>query len=91
MKVVHLPTFWEALTTALQQPQGLSKELEAMAFALFFAASRTMKEDECQSLFGVSSSALYSRYRLATRQALTRAGFLSTSSPMTLRAYALSS
>lgn len=58
-------------------------------FAICLAAVTTLGEDECQSVLEDTRPALYSRYRIATRQALTNAGFMSTSSPMTLRAYVL--
>ncbi|KAI0836435.1 C6 transcription factor [Hypoxylon sp. FL0890] len=89
MKILHLPTFWAALTDALRHPQDLSKSLEAEVFAFYFAAINALTEDECQNLFGVQRSILYARYRLACRQALVNAGFLSTSSVMTLRAYSM--
>jgi hypothetical protein len=58
-------------------------------FAFYLAVISTLKEDECQDLFGLSESVVYSRYRLATRQALVNTRFLSTSNPMTLQAYVL--
>lgn len=89
IKIFHVPTFWTALTNGLRHPQDLSKSLEAAMFAFYLATISTLKDDECQNLFGEQKSVMYSRYRLATRQALVNAGFLSTSSPMTLRAYAM--
>ena len=89
IKILHLPTFWTALTNGLRHPQGLSKSLEAMVFAFYLATISALKEDECLNLFGAQKSTMCSRYGLATRQALVNAGFLSTSSPMTLRAYSM--
>ncbi|KAI1764471.1 putative C6 transcription factor [Hypoxylon sp. FL1150] len=89
IKVLHLPTFWAALTNGLRNPQGPSKPLEAEIFAFYLATVSSLKEDECLSLFGMPKPVLYNRYRFATRQALVNAGFLSTSSPTTLRAYAI--
>ncbi|KAK9234934.1 C6 transcription factor [Lipomyces kononenkoae] len=89
MKLLHLPTFWTALTEGLQHPHDRSKSLEAGMFAFYLVTISALKQDECQNLFGVPKSVLHSRYRLATRQALVNARFLSTSSPMTLQAYAM--
>ncbi|KAI2465809.1 C6 transcription factor [Annulohypoxylon bovei var. microspora] len=89
MKVLHLPTFWSALTDGLQNPQDMPKSLEAAVFAFYLATVNSLKGDECQTLFGAQQPVTYSRYRCATRQALVNAGFLSTSSPMTLLAYAM--
>lgn len=89
MKLLHLPTFWVALASALQQPQAISKSFEAAIFAFYLAAISAMREDECQTMFATQKSIIFSRYRVATRQALVNADFLSTSNPMTLRAYAI--
>ncbi|KAI1204317.1 C6 transcription factor [Annulohypoxylon truncatum] len=89
MKVLHFPTFWSALTDGLRNPRDMPKSLEALAFAFYFAAVTALKGEECQNLFGASQPATHSRYRSATRQALVKAGFLSTSSPTTLQAYAI--
>ncbi|KAE8386135.1 putative fungal-specific transcription factor [Aspergillus alliaceus] len=89
MKILHLPTFWTAITNALRHPQNLTNDLEAAIFAFYLSTISALEEDECQNLFGALKSVLYQRYRLALRQALVKAGFLSTSSPTTLRAYAM--
>ncbi|CAJ2502343.1 Uu.00g097370.m01.CDS01 [Anthostomella pinea] len=89
VKILHLPTFWAELTHGLQHPQGPPKSLEAMMFAFYLATVSSVEENECRDFFGVAKSVLCSRYRGATRQALINAKFLSTSSPMTLRAYAV--
>ncbi|KAI1778402.1 putative C6 transcription factor [Hypoxylon cercidicola] len=89
IKILHVPTFWTTLTDGLRHPHKLSRSLEAEIFAFYLATISSLKEDECQNLFAASKSVLYSRYRLATRQALINAGFLSTSNPATLRAYAI--
>ncbi|KAE8359502.1 fungal-specific transcription factor domain-containing protein [Aspergillus caelatus] len=89
IKILHVPTFWISATDGLSDPQSMPTDLEAMIFAFYLATISTLKEDESQHLFGVRKSVMYSRYRLAARQALINAGFLSTSSPTTLGAYAL--
>ncbi|KAI0179212.1 C6 transcription factor [Hypoxylon sp. FL1284] len=87
VKVMHMPTFWAALTNGLQRPQEMSKSLEAEVFAFYFVVICAMKEDECQNLLGSPKSILYTRYRHATRQALMNAEFLSTANPTILRAF----
>lgn len=89
VKVVHVPTLWTAMTRELQRPEGMSKSLEAILFAVCLAVISTLKEDECQTLFRGPTSIINSQYRLATRQALSNAGFLSTSSVVTLQAFAI--
>ena len=89
IKVLHLPTFFVSLAKALQQPEDVPKSLEAAIFAFYYATVSSLREDECQSLFYSSKEDLCTRYRYATRRALVNAGFLSTTSPMTLRAYVI--
>lgn len=89
VKILHLPTFLATLENGLRHPSGRSDSLEAIMFAFYLAVVSTLDEDECQDLFGVSEAVIHSRYRLATRQALVNAGFLSTSNPLTLQAYVL--
>ncbi|PNP58312.1 hypothetical protein THARTR1_01827 [Trichoderma harzianum] len=89
MKILHLPTFWASLANALRHPDNMPKSLEALIFAFYFVTVSSLKEDECQSMFGVSLSAVMSRYRVATRQALINARFVSTSNFMTLQAFSI--
>ncbi|OCK77075.1 C6 transcription factor [Lepidopterella palustris CBS 459.81] len=89
MKLLHLPTFWSSLMNALHHPQHISRSLMAVIFAFYLTTISSLEEDECQSLLGGPKSITFMRYKLAARQALTNAGFLHTSSPMTLRAYAM--
>ncbi|KAI1388153.1 putative C6 transcription factor [Hypoxylon trugodes] len=89
IKILHIPTFWTALTNGLQHLQNIPRSLEAAIFAFYLSAITTMNEQECQSSFGIEASLAHSRYRIATRQALENARLLSTSSPMTLQAYSL--
>ncbi|KAI1478015.1 putative C6 transcription factor [Daldinia eschscholtzii] len=90
MKILHVPTFWTALIDTLQNPQARRpRSLEALIFSFYFVVVTSLTDEECRDIFEIEKSILYSRYRLATRQALVNAGFLSTSSPMTLQAYAI--
>lgn len=89
LKILHLPTFWAALTDAMQHHQEISKSFEALTLAFCLVTFNSLKDDEVQRLFGIPKLTMCSRYRLATRQALINAEFLSTSSPMVLRAYAM--
>jgi hypothetical protein len=75
--------------SALRTPQHISKSLQALIFAFYLATISSLEEGECQSLLGGLKSVTFTRYKLAARQALISAGFLHTSSPVTLRAYAV--
>jgi hypothetical protein len=89
MKVWHLPTFYSACVESVQNPQSVSKSMEAAMFAFYSVTISTLKEEESQELFGVQKSTMYTLYRSAARQALVNAGLMSTSNLNTLRAYAI--
>jgi hypothetical protein len=89
MKLLHLPTFWSALTGALQNPHDISKSLEAAIFAFYLATIASLEDNECHCLLGEQKSIISARYKLAARQALVNARFLGTSSLVTLQAYVI--
>jgi hypothetical protein len=87
VKPLHLPTFWVTITSALRNPYDISKSVEAVIFAFYLITIYSLEEDECRSLFGGEKSIIFARYRVAARQALMNAGFLKTTSIVTLQAY----
>lgn len=89
LKILHLPTFWVALSNGLPQLDTLPKSLEALIFAFYLVSISSLKDHEARNLFGVPLATLLSRYRVATRQALINARFLSTSNLMTLQAFSI--
>jgi hypothetical protein len=58
-------------------------------FSFYLVSICSLREEEAQEMFGVPLSVLICRYRIATRQALVNARFLSTSNLMTLQAFAI--
>lgn len=88
-KVLHLPSFRTCLTDAFECPQKVPRSLRAAILAFLLIVVAALEEDECQSLLGEPKSIIFTRYRLATRRALIRAGLLDTSNPETLQAYAI--
>ncbi|KAL7813312.1 fungal-specific transcription factor domain-containing protein [Trichoderma gracile] len=89
MKILHLPTFWGTMTNALQRPLEMPKSLQALIFAFYLVAISSLTEEEAQNLFEMPLSVIVKRYRVATRQALVHARFLSTSNVMTLQAFSI--
>ncbi|KAJ5195353.1 C6 transcription factor [Penicillium cinerascens] len=87
MKVLHLSTFWTSLNDAIQQPEKVSKSLEALICAFYSITVHSLAEHECWSMLGEDKSILAKRYTRATLQALKAAKFMRTSSSMTLCAY----
>ncbi|OAP63963.1 hypothetical protein AYL99_03190 [Fonsecaea erecta] len=89
MKILHIPTFWSSLANALQHPQETPNSLRAAMFCFCLATVSALDDDECQSLLGGPRPAMLAHYRTIARQTLINAGFLHTSSLMTLRAFSL--
>ncbi|KAF2123215.1 hypothetical protein BDV96DRAFT_15587 [Lophiotrema nucula] len=87
MKILHMPTFWAALTNAMQHPRDTPKATEAILFAFCLVTVSTLNDEECLTLLGVEKAVLTPRFRLATRHALVGAKFLKTSDPTILQAY----
>jgi hypothetical protein len=89
MKLLHLPTFRSMLTTALKNPKRMTKDLEACIFAFYSITIVSLGDSECYDLLGEQKIIVSSRYKVAARQALTNANFMSTSSLSTLQSYVI--
>ncbi|RDL34315.1 uncharacterized protein BP5553_07443 [Venustampulla echinocandica] len=89
MKILHLPSFWPKLTNALQHPQDIPKNLEALICAFYLVTITSLAEDECRDLLGGQKLVLFAQQECAARRALRTAGFLETTSPVTLQALAM--
>jgi hypothetical protein len=89
IKILHLPTLWASLQLVHQKRQDVSKRMQALILSFYFAAISVMNEDQCIEALAVSKDLLQHRYMLASRQALLRAELTSTTSLVTLQAYAL--
>ncbi|KAJ5095667.1 fungal-specific transcription factor domain-containing protein [Penicillium alfredii] len=74
----HKPTLRKLICKASTNAGHLDKKSEALVFAVYLAAVTSMKPQQCQDHFGEDHSTIVQRFRFATQQALTRAGFLQT-------------
>ncbi|OAA60854.1 Transcription factor [Cordyceps fumosorosea ARSEF 2679] len=89
MKIMHMPTFWALVLQAAERKEDVSRPIEAVMFCFYFATISVIEEKECQKLFNESKKTMFAKYRAIARHTLKRAGLLSTTSPMTLRAFCL--
>lgn len=89
LKILHVPSFWAGLNQALNDPQPMSKSMQAEAFSFYYTAIGASDELQCKRLFGEGKIVMLPRYRVACQRALVEASFLATTSIATLRAYAL--
>ncbi|KAL6716875.1 hypothetical protein ACLMJK_004787 [Lecanora helva] len=90
-KVLHTPSLRKHLQEGAAElpcspgPRGL----EALKFAICFAASTSMTSEECRHRLGEERDTLTARYRAGTELELARADFLNTDEMSTLQALAI--
>jgi hypothetical protein len=87
-KFLHVPTMQKTITQACGQLDTIPRGLEALMFAIYGFAVYTIDDDECAMKMGEPRKVLLNRYRYATRRALARARFVSTSELIVLQALA---
>ncbi|OAQ96455.1 hypothetical protein LLEC1_00984 [Akanthomyces lecanii] len=87
MKIMHMPTFWASVLQVVEKGEKVSKPIEAIIFCFYFGTISILQENECEKLFRQSKKALFAKYRAIARHTLKKADLISTSSPMTLRAF----
>ena len=88
-KVIHAPTTQQCLLDASANLDNISKEWEALMFAIYLAAIGSMSADECQIVMGESKGVLTRRYHSAVRSGLLRANFTSSLDILPLQAFVL--
>jgi hypothetical protein len=76
------PAREKAITNIESIPRGF----EALMFAIYSMAVLSLREDECKETLGETRSILLSRYVAATKSALLRARFMSSTSIVVLQA-----
>ncbi|EXK25034.1 hypothetical protein FOMG_18276 [Fusarium oxysporum f. sp. melonis 26406] len=88
MKVLYVPSM-ELVMTAASNLQPVSREAEALIFAISYIAIRSLTADECMFVFGESRDALSAYYRLGYEQASARAEFVEATNLATMQAHIL--
>ena len=88
-KVVHGPSLQSAIQKAIVNLSSVPRSLEALLFAIYSAAVVSLKNHDCERRFGESRKVLLSRYRLATKAALSRARFIGSADLAVLQAFLL--
>lgn len=86
-KMLHLPTLREYIDTCKENPEALSRGVEALLFSVYFAAISSLPPDGCLSLTGETEAVLSSRYRRAAERALATANFLVSEELVVMQAF----
>jgi len=89
VKMFHAPTVQQALLDASEDLSHTPRHMEALMFAIYFLAVTSLKNEDCESMFGESRATLLRRYSQNTLQALGNAKFLKSLNIFTLQALIL--
>jgi hypothetical protein len=87
VKIIHKPTLSVAISEAKADLDHISKDLEALMYAIYFGAIITLKPEEVQHLFRAEPSEVVARYRLLLEQALARAEIIQSQDILTFEAF----
>lgn len=88
-KVIHAPSLQLAIERAAINLERIPRGFEALMFAIYSMAVVSLTGDECKDMLGQSRGVLLPRYVSATKAALSRARFMSTTSLVVLQAFVL--
>ncbi|KAI0890174.1 uncharacterized protein GGS22DRAFT_9217 [Annulohypoxylon maeteangense] len=89
LKLTHTPTLQVRIIEAGANLDKVSRPLEALMFSIYLMAITSVDEEECQTTFNNSRTALLAKYYYATQQALLNAGFMRNPDLTLLQAYLL--
>ncbi|GAB7345975.1 hypothetical protein MBLNU457_4196t1 [Dothideomycetes sp. NU457] len=90
-KVLHKPSITAHITHGQPYLGHSANDLnvQALDYAVFFAAVNTLDEDECMSMFGVAKSRVVEGYRAASEAALGYADFVLNHNLVLLQAFVI--
>ncbi|KAL8951756.1 MAG: hypothetical protein Q9222_002277 [Ikaeria aurantiellina] len=87
VKIFHRPCTEKTLADAAKDLDHISKPLEVMMFAIYFAAVTSLSDEECINITGKEKEAALVEYRFAFEQAMARAGFLQSTELVILQSF----
>ncbi|KAI3234107.1 transcriptional regulator family: Fungal Specific TF [Penicillium roqueforti] len=88
-KIIHAPTVQQQILDAMSDLPGVSREVEALMFAIYCIALISLQAEDVEKSFGESKKALLSRCRRGAQLAFKNASLLRTSSSVVLQAFML--
>jgi hypothetical protein len=89
IKIVHVPTLQKRIIDASWNLQDISKQIEALLFAIYLLAITSLSPSDCQMYFGHDKAPLLKRYRKGAVQSLMAADLFSTRDLEVLQAFVL--
>ncbi|KAE9364160.1 hypothetical protein N431DRAFT_388094 [Stipitochalara longipes BDJ] len=88
-KLVHVPSLQLVIEKAITNIELIPARFEALMFAIYSMAILSLTDSECREIVGESRAILLPRYVAATKGALSRAKFMSSTSLVVLQALLL--
>ncbi|KAH8682010.1 fungal-specific transcription factor domain-containing protein [Xylariales sp. PMI_506] len=89
VKLLHVPTMNGIIRKLRADMSNMDPGLEALMFAIYFAAITSLEDDEVKTALGAERCDLLKQYRFGTEQALAKANFLNTSDLVVVQAFTL--
>jgi len=89
LKMLHLPSLFSTMTTALANPGSVPKSVEAVLLCFCLATVSTMSLDQCQGVLKQDRASVVREYKKVATQALTNAEFVQYPDLTNLQAFSL--
>ena len=89
VRLFHIPTLGRLYWDAIASLESLDKNVEALLFAIYYAAVASMDERQALGALGMTRAAALERYRFCSEQAIARAEILNTHSMVLMQATVL--
>ena len=86
-KCIHFPTLQPQFFEAVQNPNGASKQSDALFLAIIASAVNSLREEDCRTHLGDGKKRILNRYIVAAQRALAQANFLKSSDIAVLQAF----
>jgi hypothetical protein len=89
VKMFHAPTVQQTILDASGDLGNVPRHTEALMFAIYFLAVSSLRNEDCEAMFGEQRAMLLTKYSHATQQALINSKFLKSLNIFTLQALIL--
>lgn len=88
-KLVHIPSLERHLETFIVKMENLPRDFEALLYSIYSIAVVSLHDNDCKDMLGEGRETALQRYVAATRVALSRANFMSTTNLVVVQALVL--
>lgn len=89
LRIFHRPHTEQLIRDAVRHLGHMSKPMETMMFAIYYAVVTSMNPSDCLTVLGMDKDSGLKKYRFAFEQSLARANFLSTQEVLVLQSFTL--